>query len=209
MEKKINNTNQYALNSLISQHGFQVSNLGILKDNFNYVRKSIIKYINKFDVIITAGGASVGKEDHLVNVLNEIGKVIFWKIAIKPGRPLAVGLINRKPIICLPGNPVSVFLLFEMIIKSFLFKLAGSKWDEPKFIPAKINFSMKKKTSRLEWLRVKVDYNIKNELIVKKYPKQGSGIISSVAFSDGIIEIPENVSNIDPCDVFNFYPIFL
>ena len=162
--------------------------------------------IDKFDVIITTGGASVGEEDHLINILKKIGKLIFWKIAIKPGRPLAFGFIKNKPIICLPGNPVSVFLLYAMLIKPFLYKLASNKWKKQNSIPAKINFRMKKKTARMEWLRVIIDKNIQNELVVKKYPKQGSGIISSIAFSDGIIEIPEYKSELKKGDIFDFYP---
>ena len=86
-----------------------------------------------------------------------------------------------------------------------MYHLSGSKWIEPKSVPAKINFGMKKKTERMEWLRVIVDNKVINELIVSKYPKQGSGIISSIAFSDGIIEIPEDHSELRPGDVFKFY----
>ena len=205
---QINNSNRFALNSLISNLGFKSTDLGVLKDDYDKFKNKILKKINKFDVIITTGGASVGTEDHLINVLRYNGKVIFWKIAIKPGRPLGFGLINQVPIICLPGNPVSVFLLFKMIIQPFLLKLAGSDWIQPKSIPAKINFFMQKKTNRLEWLRVNIEKNMNRELVVKKYPKQGSGIISSISFSDGIIEIPENISTLKPGDIFNFYPLF-
>ena len=166
---------------------------------------AISNAIKKFDILITTGGASVGEEDYLIGVIDKIGKIIFWKAAIKPGRPLAFGYIKKKPIICLPGNPVSVFLLFAMLIKSFLYKYNGSKWYEPIFQPAKINFNMKKKTNRMEWLRVKINKYISKEIILEKYPKQGSGIISSIAFSDGIIEIPENVFRIKTGDIYKFY----
>ena len=106
----------------------------------------------------------------------------------------------------MPGNPVSVFLLFSLLIKPFLLRLAGSKWDEPKFVYAKIDFRMKKKTSRMEWLRVKINKKIINDLVVSKYPNQGSGIISSIAYSDGIIEIPENKSILKPKEIYKFYP---
>lgn len=203
---QINNSNNLALFSLIEECGFKANDLGTLKDSPKDIRNLINKAINKYDVIITAGGASVGEEDHLIKVINDIGKNVFWKVAIKPGRPLGFATINKKPIICLPGNPVSVFLLFAMLVKPFLFRLAGSLWKEPDFIPAKINFNMKKKTERMEWLRVSIKKRSK-ELIVSKYPRQGSGIISSIVFSDGIIEIPENKSKLSSGDIFNFYPI--
>ena len=200
---EINNSNQYSLKTLLDSKYIFSKNLGILKDSKKNIINSLNKNINKYNVIITAGGASVGEEDHLVSVLKEKGKVFFWKCAIKPGRPLAIGKIKNTIIICLPGNPVSVHLLFGMIIKPFLFFLCSAKMIKPRPIKVKVNFSMKKKTQRLEWLRVKIRKS--KEIIVDKYPKQGSGMISSIAFSDGIVEIPENVKIINKGDKFNFY----
>ena len=96
-------------------------------------------------------------------------------------------------------------LLFGMIIKPFLGFLCGSKMNKPKNFKAIVNFSMKKKTNRLEWIRVTLDLNNLETIYVNKYPKQGSGMISSIAFSDGIIEIPENVRKINRGDKFDFY----
>jgi len=203
---QINNSNRFSLSSLIQDTGMKNNNLGNLKDNFKNIENSILNAASKFDAIITTGGASVGEEDHIVKVLKKIGKIIFWKIAIKPGRPLALGVVNNKPVICLPGNPVSVFLLYSMLIKPFLLKLSGAKWQEPNYFPAKINFKLKKKTARMEWLRVNIEKNVNTELTLSKYPRQGSGILSSIAFSDGIIEIPERKSELKPGDVFKFYP---
>ena len=105
----------------------------------------------------------------------------------------------------MPGNPVSVHLLYGMIIKSFLEFLCGSKLNIPKSLKATVTFSMKKKTARLEWLRVMINKKYTSGLFVDKYPKQGSGIISSISYSDGIIEIPENVSQINVGDKFDFF----
>ena len=147
----------------------------------------------------------MGEEDHLVHVVNDKGKIFFWKTAIKPGRPLAIGKIEKTMIICLPGNPVSVHLLYGMIIKPFIEFLCGSTLRIPKCFKATVNFSMKKKTGRLEWLRVILDANNSEKIYVDKYPKQGSGMISSIVFSDGIIEIPENISQINKGDKFDIY----
>ena len=105
----------------------------------------------------------------------------------------------------MPGNPVSVHLLYGMIIKPFIEFLCGSKMNKPKSFKATVNFSMKKKTERLEWLRVTLDPDILESICVNKYPKQGSGMISSIAYSDGIIEIPENISQINRGDKFDFF----
>ncbi len=202
---EINNSNHYSLLSLLNKNYLESKYLGVLKDKKQLIINSILKNLDKFHVIITTGGASVGDEDHIINILNEKGKLFFWKIAIKPGRPLAIGKIKNTIFICLPGNPVSVHLLYGMIIKPFLEFLCGSKMIIPKSLKATVNFSMKKKTYRLEWLRVKINKKNTDGLFVDKYPKQGSGIISSISYSDGIIEIPENVSQINIGDKFDFY----
>ena len=202
---EINNSNRYSLHSLLNNNYIDSSYLGILKDSKKNINESLINNVNNYDVLITTGGASVGEEDHLVKVVDENGKIFFWKTAIKPGRPLAIGQIDKSLIVCLPGNPVSVHLLYGMIIKPFFEFLCGSKMSKPKCFKATVNFSMKKKTERLEWLRVTLDkVNLEN-IHVDKYSKQGSGMISSIAFSDGIIEIPENVSQINRGDKFDFF----
>ena len=163
-----------------------------------------MKSIDKFNVIITAGGASVGEEDHLIKTIDKLGKVYFWKTAIKPGRPLAIGKIKNTIVICLPGNPVSVHLLYAMIVRPFLQYLCNGKFIPPEGVFAQTDFIMKKKNNRLEWLRVNINKRKKN-LVVSKYKKQGSGMISSMVFSDGILEIPENVNLISKNDYFKFY----
>ncbi|PPR47286.1 MAG: Molybdopterin molybdenumtransferase [Alphaproteobacteria bacterium MarineAlpha5_Bin9] len=204
-KSKINNSNKYTLSTLLKKQYIASKFLGNLKDSKKRILKLLDKNINFYDVIIITGGASVGEEDHIINAIKEIGEIFFWKIAIKPGRPLAIGKIKKTIFICLPGNPVSVYLLFGMIISPFLKFLCGSKFEIPFSYSAKVNFNMIKKTARMEWLRVVIEKNNK-ELIVNKYLKQGSGIISSIANSDGIIEIPENIKSVKKGDVYKFYP---
>jgi len=201
---EINNSNFYSLHALLNQAYIKQKFLGNLKDNKKLVINGLLKNTKKFDIIITTGGASVGEEDHLIDAVNQIGKVYFWKTAIKPGRPLAIGKINKTIIICLPGNPVSVHLLYGMLIKPLIEYICSGKLNLPKSTKVKVNFSMKKKNKRLEWLRVMVHKN-KDELVVNKFPKQGSGMISSIAYSDGIIEIPEKVSFISKGEYYSFY----
>ena len=202
---KINNSNRYSLSSLLNHNFINSKYLGVLRDSEKNILNLFNKNLYDHDVIITAGGASVGEEDYLINILKQKGKIYFWKAAIKPGRPIAIGKIKNTIIICLPGNPVSVHLLFGMIIKPFLEYLCGSKFILPFKLKAKVNFSMKKKTERMEWLRVSIYNKYKKNIYLNKYSKQGSGIISSLAYSDGIIEIPENVSQIKIGDEFDYY----
>ena len=108
---QINNSNHYSLHALLDHAYLENKYLGILKDTKKFIINSILRNTNKFDVLITTGGASVGEEDHLIQTIQKLGKIFFWKAAIKPGRPLAVGKIKNTFMICLPGNPVSVHLL--------------------------------------------------------------------------------------------------
>ena len=202
---QINNSNQYALSTLLNKNYLDAIYLGNLKDTKDSIISTFKKKINDYSIIITTGGASVGEEDYFIDILKENGELFFWKTAIKPGRPLAIGKINNTVIICLPGNPVSVYLLYGMLIKSFIENLCGLKEFKQIHHNAIVNFSMKKKSQRLEWIRVNIDNNFKNEIHVNKYPKQGSGMISSIAFSDGIIEIPEEINQINKGDKYKFY----
>jgi len=201
---QINNSNHYSLHALLDYAYLESKYLGILRDTEKFIIKSFLKNINKYDVLITTGGASVGEEDHLIAIIQKLGKIFFWKAAIKPGRPLAIGKIEDTFIICLPGNPVSVHLLYGMVVKPFLEFLCGAPLIQPRGIKATAMFSMKKKNKRMEWLRVNIINNSEN-LSVNRYCKQGSGMISSMVFSDGILEIPENITYISKGDRFVFY----
>ncbi len=201
---EINNSNFFALNSLLDKKYIEKEYLGNLRDNLKSVKNNLSKGSKKFNVIITAGGASVGDEDHLIDALANLGKIFFWRAAIKPGRPIAFGKINKCFIICLPGNPVSVQLLYAMLIKPLLIKFSGGTFQLPSSSKIHVNFSMKKKTKRMEWIRVNKK-TINKKDFANKYPKQGSGMISSISYSNGIIEVDENVSNIKKGDIFEFY----
>ena len=201
---KINNSNYYLLNSLLDKNYLNKKFLGNLPDNANKIKNKLLSQVSKFHIIITTGGASVGDEDHLIDTLKKNGEIFFWRAAIKPGRPIAIGKIKKTYVICLPGNPVSVQLLYAFVVKPLILKLIGSSIT--RVIPEKIktNFSMIKKTKRLEWLRVTKKL-INNEYVISKHPKQGSGMISSISYSDGVVEIPENVSIIKKEDIFDYY----
>ena len=201
---KINNSNFYLLNSLLNKNYITKKFLGNLPDNANKIKKNLLKEVSKYNMIITTGGASVGDEDHLIDTLKNNGEIFFWRAAIKPGRPIAIGKIKKTYIVCLPGNPVSVQLLFAFVVKPLIYKLVGSLINNVQ--PEKIatNFSMIKKTKRLEWLRVSKKL-IKDKYVLLKHPKQGSGMITSISYSDGVVEIPEDVSIINKGDVFDYY----
>ena len=203
-KSEINNSNYFALNSLLDTSFISKKYLGNLKDNLKVVKKKIFAASKKNNIIITSGGASVGEEDHLIKALSDLGDIFFWKAAIKPGKPIALGKINNCYVICLPGNPVSVQLLFAMLINPLIKKLSGGNFNLPKSSKIVANFNMQKKTKRMEWLRI-IRKTLNNKNIAIKYPKQGSGMISSITYSDGIIEIDADTSVIKKGDIFDYY----
>ena len=201
---KINNSNYYLVNSLLNKNYITKNFLGNLPDNADKIKKKLLNEVSKYNMIITTGGASVGDEDHLIDTLKNNGEVFFWRAAIKPGRPIAIGKIKKTYIVCLPGNPVSVQLLYAFVVKPLIFKLIGSLINNIKPEKVATNFSMIKKTRRLEWLRVSKKL-IKDKYVLLKHPKQGSGMITSISYSDGVVEIPENVNLIKKGDIFDYY----
>ena len=203
-KSEINNSNYFALNSLLDTSFISKKYLGNLKDNLKVVKNKIFAASKKNNIIITSGGASVGEEDHLIKALSDLGDIFFWKAAIKPGKPIALGKINNCYVICLPGNPVSVQLLFVMLINPLIKKLSGGNFNLPKSSKIVANFNMQKKTRRMEWLRI-IKKTLNNKNIAIKYPKQGSGMISSITYSDGIIEIDADTSVIKKGDIFDYY----
>ena len=173
--------------------GCEASDLGIIKDNFNDTYNLMNKSLPKFDVIITSGGISKSKIDEIGNFFSVHGKISFWRLALKPGRPFAFGKIKNTPFIGLPGNPVAAIVTFLMLVANYLKKISGNKnvCVVERMLPS--NFSMKKKIGRTEWLRGTVK-KIKNDLFIEKFHTSGSGIISSLSNTDGIIEIDDNIS---------------
>jgi len=162
------------------------------------------KSLSSFDLIITSGGISKSKIDHIGKFFSISGKINFWQLALKPGRPFAFGKLNNIPFIGLPGNPVAAVVTFLMLVVNYLKKLSGIKKTEiiERLIPA--NFEMKKKTGRTEWLRGSIKIINKNYFL-EKFHTSGSGIISSISNTDGIIEIEEDIKNIKKGTLLKFY----
>ena len=196
--------NKIVLISLIKRLGCETSDLGLIKDNFEHTKKKLNKNLSSFDLIITSGGVSKSRIDHIGRFFSISGKVNFWQLALKPGRPFAFGKLNNTPFIGLPGNPVAAVITFLMLVTNFIKKLSGIKKTEiiERLIPA--NFIMKKKTGRTEWLRGSMKM-INNNLFLEKFHTSGSGIISSISNTDGIIEINEDVKYIKKGTLLKFY----
>ena len=196
--------NKKVLTSLLKKVGCEASDLGLIKDNFEHTKIKLNKSLSSFDLIITSGGISKSKIDHVGNFFSISGKINFWQLALKPGRPFAFGKLNNTPFIGLPGNPVAAVITFLVLVVNYIQKLSGIEKNEiiERLIPS--NFEMVKKTGRTEWLRGSIK-KINNNYFLEKFQTSGSGIISSISQTDGIIEINENIKYIKKGTLLKFY----
>tara|TARA_B100001559_G_C16483006_1_gene614692 strand:+ start:228 stop:1460 length:1233 start_codon:yes stop_codon:yes gene_type:complete len=196
--------NKTVLISLLKRLGCETSDLGLIKDNFEHTKKKLNENLSSLDLIITSGGVSKSRIDYIGNFFSISGKVNFWQLALKPGRPFAFGELNNTPFIGLPGNPVAAIVTFLMLVVNYLQKLSGIQKNEiiERLIPS--NFEMKKKAGRTEWLRGSIKV-INNNYFLEKFHTTGSGIISSISNTDGIIEIKENIEYIKKGTILKFY----
>ena len=171
-----------------------VKDYGIKKDNEKLIKNTLKKISKECDLVITTGGMSVGEEDYVRKVVEKNGSLNFWNIAIKPGRPVALGNIFKKPFIGLPGNPVSVMVTFLKIALPTINKLSGFSSPKEKSFIVTTDFNFKKKSGRKEFLRVAISKNLNGQIKIKNYPKSGSGVFTSMVETDGLIELPEKLT---------------
>jgi len=202
---KIYNSNRYALVALLRQVGCEVINLGNIKDKFSATCEALETLESQCDLIMTTGGVSVGEEDHVKPAVESLGEINLWKIRMKPGKPLAYGKVKQTPFIGLPGNPVSSFVTFCIFSLPFIKKMQGNNNYQSKIIKVKANFECKRAKPRREYARARIDYS-ESTPVATLYPKQGSDVMSSIVWADGLVEIPEN-RTFEPGELLNYYPL--
>ena len=182
---QIYNSNRIMLSGLIQELGMEVIDLGCIVDDFEATRNALLAGAELADVIISAGGVSVGDEDHVKSAVEALGNIDFWRISIKPGKPLAFGYIGGIPFIGLPGNPASVFVTFVVLAKPFLLASQGNTKPESKFAKGTALFE-RSGESREVYLRGRLN-GADSETGVELYPNQSSGVLSSVSWGDVLI----------------------
>jgi len=202
---KIYNSNRYALVALLRQVGCEVINLGNIKDKFGATCEALETLESQCDLIMTTGGVSVGEEDHVKPAVESLGEINLWKIRMKPGKPLAYGKVKQTPFIGLPGNPVSSFVTFCIFSLPFIKKMQGNNNYQSKIIKVKANFECKRAKPRREYARARIDHS-ENTPVANLYPKQGSDVMSSIVWADGLVEIPEN-RTFEAGELLNYYPL--
>ncbi len=205
---QIYDSNRYTLYGMLSRLGVEIIDMGVIQDDKDAVMQAFTNAANQADVIITSGGVSVGEADFVKETLEELGEVNFWKVAIKPGRPLAFGKINNTWFFGLPGNPVSVMVTFYMFVQPALKKMMGTNLHEPLIINAICQTKLRKRPGRIEYQRGVLDTN-KNDPTqheVKKTGAQGSGILRSMSDANCFIILPMESKGVDVGDVVQVLP---
>mgnify|MGYP000520648194 FL=1 len=178
----------------------------IIKDNPEKLKFFLKKLIKNYDLIIFSGGASEGEEDHIKSVINDMkGRIHFWRLSIKPGRPMGFASINDVPIFCLPGNPVAAQICFRLLVETGIKKRMAALNSEIIKMPAIAQFNQKCKIGRKEFLRGKLFYK-NNTYYVKINGKPGAGVLTSLSGANGLIEVGENIDNVMVGDIVNFIP---
>ncbi|MBK9595937.1 MAG: molybdopterin molybdotransferase MoeA [Rhodocyclales bacterium] len=184
----IYNSNRYTLRGLLAALGCEVRDLGIVPDSLEATRAALRTAAADSDVIITSGGVSVGEEDHVKAAVQAEGALDLWKIAIKPGKPLAFGKVSPRDtaFIGLPGNPVSTFVTFLMLVRPFLLACQGARVTAPRGLMMRADFDWPKPDRRREFLRVRINAEGGLDL----FPNQSSGVLTSCAWADGLVDNP-------------------
>ncbi|HSC74625.1 MAG TPA: gephyrin-like molybdotransferase Glp [Pseudomonadales bacterium] len=186
---KIYNSNRYLLSALLRDLGCEVIDAGIVQDDLAATEAALQKLSTTADVVISTGGVSVGDADYVKQAVLSQGKLDVWKIAVKPGKPLAFGSVATVPFFGLPGNPVSAFITFLLFVRPFLQTLQGAVVQELRHIPARAGFDWPRAIKREEYLRVTLQQE-GEVLIARALPNQGSGVLSSVCQADALLCVP-------------------
>jgi molybdopterin molybdotransferase len=198
---RIYNSNRFTLRGLAEMFGCEIRDYGIVPDSLDATRQVLRRAAGECDVIVTSGGVSVGDADFVKPAVEAEGSLLMWRIAMKPGRPLAFGKVRDAAFIGLPGNPVSSFVTFLIFVRPFLLRTQGLLETQPRSIPARADFDWPEPDTRREFLRVK--WNAQGGLDL--YPTQDSAVLTSTAWADGLVDNPAGRS-IAGGDMVRFLP---
>lgn len=184
---QIYNSNRYMVVGLLQELGCDVTDLGAVNDDLEATRATLRQAASGHDLVLTCGGVSVGEEDHVKAAVEAEGELNLWQIAIKPGKPLAYGRVGSAHFIGLPGNPVSTFVTFKVIVEPFIQALMGNT-QKRQPIPVTVGFDWPRADKRREYLRVRLE-QVDGQTVAIPFKQQGSGVLTSCSFADGLLEV--------------------
>ncbi|MDH6230831.1 molybdopterin molybdotransferase [Mesorhizobium soli] len=199
-------SNRFMLRAMLARLGCVVTDLGILRDEGDLIAGVLAEAAAAHDLILTSGGVSTGEADHVKASVESVGSLVFWRVAIKPGRPVAMGVIRGAAFIGLPGNPVASFVTFAHVARPAIRALAGAKPEALLPMPVRAAFSYRKKPGRREYVRASLRKSADGTCEAEKFPREGAGLLSSLVDTDGLVELDEEMTNIKPGDIVRFLP---
>lgn len=183
------NSNHSVLTGLLRGLGCEVADGGWMPDEPAATRRALKQAAQASDLVLTSGGVSVGEADHVRAAVEELGHLDLWRVAVKPGKPIAFGRISAAAFIGLPGNPVSAFVTFCLFVRPFVLRLQGMTEVTPRSFPVTAGFERRVAEKRREYLRARLT-TVGGQLYAEAYPHQGSGVLTSVAWADGLVDVP-------------------
>ena len=202
--------NRYLLAGMLERLGAEITDLGILRDDPAALAAAIAAAAPSHDLVLTSGGVSTGEADHVRDAVEKVGRLVFWRVAIKPGRPVAMGVIpgatagSGAAFVGLPGNPVAVFVTFARVVRPLLLRLAGAMPEPLMPLPVRFAFSYKKKKGRREYVRVALRAAADGAIEAFKHPQEGAGVITSLTETDGLAELSEDATTVEPGSTVGF-----
>jgi molybdopterin molybdotransferase len=196
--------NRYILKALLAPLPVEVTDLGILRDDAAASRKALMEAARAHHLVLASGGASRGEADHVVASVAREGKLGFWQIRMKPGRPLAAGRMGDAVFVGLPGNPVAATVCFLLFARPLLMALAGAPWTEPVGYPLPAAFAFERKPGRTELLRARLATRPDGTPEVHRIAREGSGILTSLTDAQGLVVVPEATSRITPGELVTY-----
>jgi molybdopterin molybdotransferase len=197
-------SNRFMLMAMVMRLGCDVTDLGILPDNMGMIAGRLSDAASTHDLILTSGGVSTGEADCVRAAVESVGTLVFWRVAIKPGRPVAMGVIKGTPLIGLPGNPVASFVTFAHIARPAILALAGAQPEQSVSTAVRAAFSYRKKQGRREYVRASLRAAEDGSFEAVKFPREGAGLLSSLVATDGLIELGEETTRVEPGDTVQF-----
>ena len=197
-------SNRFMLIAMLRRLGCEVSDAGIFRDERASLASALKRVAADHDLLLTTGGVSTGEEDHVKASVESVGRLVLWRMAIKPGRPVAMGIIGGTPFIGLPGNPVASFVTFVHVVRPTIFALSGARPEPLVPMPVRAAFSYRKKIARREYVRVTLRKAADGALEAVKFPREGAGLLSSLAETDGLVELGEEVTQVAPGEMIGF-----
>jgi molybdopterin molybdotransferase len=203
---KLYDANRFMLLALLRRLGCAASDLGIVPDERAVLSGALSAAAADHDLLLTSGGVSTGEEDHVKDAVAEAGALSFWRIGIKPGRPVTLGVAGGTPFIGLPGNPVAVFVTFAFVARPLIARLAGEDFRPATAVPVRCGFPYRKKEGRREYVRVRLARDGDGGLVAHKHPREGAGVITSLTETDGFVELADDVTRVAPGDPVGFLP---